>query len=326
MAAAADQCPAPGAPVEGVGCGSPSLDCDYADKRCECGRNPTSQSAATWTCTDPLLAGPGCGARPRLGTACPQNGIRCNYGACEVAGGSFEICQGGVWIGEDQPLFLPPYSSPSCLPPTCVLPPPLISPSCLPPTCPPSPPAAGQPCSSVSSTCEYGTSNVTVCDTIATCEPDADAGTPGLNPLPILVPGSFLRQTWQLIGPNGGDASCQTSAQSGCPASFDTVPRGGDCDGGLPYCDYPQGRCQCAVAAGATGPSWSCQDPAPPCPKPRPRLGSACTQEGLVCAYGPCGGTDSVTQVCRTAVWLPLGLDCSADAASLFGPIDAGLE
>jgi hypothetical protein len=35
---------------------------------------------------------------------------------------------------------------------------------------------------------------------------------------------------------------------------------------------------------------------------------------------------DSETQICRTARWLPLALDCGVDASSLFGPIDAALE
>jgi hypothetical protein len=291
--APADRCPAPGQPIQGMACNSPSLDCDYADKRCECASGPTPQSASTWRCTDPLLAGPGCGPRPHLGTACPQEGLVCNYGACEVARGGDEVCQ-GVWVGVGWP--------------------------CYTPSCPPSPPAPGSPCS-LGEVCEYGTSNVAGCDTTAMC---GDAG-PGFVPFPLS--GSFPPlPIWLVSGPDAGYASCQASAQSACPASFDTVPRGGGCDGGPAFCDYPQGRCECVAAAGSPGPTWSCQDPAPPCPKPRPRIGSSCAQEGLVCAYGPCGSSDSPTQICRSAVWLPLALDCSLDAGALLGPIDAALQ
>jgi hypothetical protein len=216
--APAGQCPAPGQPIQGTSCNSPSLDCDYPDKRCECASGPTPQSATTWRCTDPLLAGPGCGARPRLGAACPQDGLVCNYGACEIAGGSVEQCE-GVWKTISDPL-------------------------CQIPACPPDAPAQKSPC--FAGLCEYGTSNVASCDTIATCWQNA----------------------WQLSNPDAGGASCGTPAQ----------------------------------------------DPGPPCPKPRPRLGSACTQEGLVCTYGPCGSSAGEAQMCWNAVWAPVLLDCSPDA------------
>jgi hypothetical protein len=272
----ASECPAPGQPIQGTPCNSPSLDCDYADKRCECANGPAPQSATTWRCTDPLLAGPGCGVRPRLGAACPQDGLSCNYGACEIAGGNVEYCQ-GVWR--------------------------IASATCQLPACPPSPPARGSLCLGPG-LCEYGTSNVAVCDTVALCWYGA----------------------WQLSDPDAGGASCQPPPPSGCPASFDTVPRGASCAGAPSFCDYPQGRCQCAAAPGSSGSTWSCQDPTPPCPQPRPRLGSLCTQEGLVCAYDSCLNANGETQICQIGEWAPLALGCSSDAGPAFGPIDAGAQ
>jgi hypothetical protein len=296
--AAAGECPPPGQPIEGMPCGSPSRDCDYADKRCECANGPTAQSATTWRCTDPLLAGPGCGPRPRLGTPCPQEGLVCDYGSCEIVGGRAQGCQ-GVWTDA----FGLPCPATPC-PPA--------------PPGPQSPPLLHMPCTSGGVVCEYGTSHVVACDTLGVCTPLG----PSLNSPPGVLPPPGLGEM-QLIAPDAGNPSCGTSDASGCPASFETVPRGANCDGGPAFCDYSQGRCQCAPSAGSANPTWSCQDPAPPCPRPRPRLGSACTQEGLVCAYGSCGSADSETEMCRSAVWVSLALDCSVDAASLFGPIDA---
>jgi hypothetical protein len=290
--APAAECPAPGQPIQGMPCNSPSLDCDYADKRCECASGPTPQSAPTWRCSDPLLAGPGCGPRPRLGAACPQDGLVCNYGACEITGGSTESCL-GVW----RPTGTEPTGRPKGS--YCSLPP-----------CPPSAPMPGSPCWLPSGLCEYGTSNVAVCDTLAFCSSSG---------------GPF--GAWQLSDPDaGGASSCQTPPPSGCPASFDIVPRGASCDSAPSFCDYSEGRCRCAAAPGSSGPTWSCQDPRPPCPKPRPRLGSACTQEGLVCGYDSCHNPDGDTQICQAAQWAPLALGCSADAGSALGPIDAGAQ
>jgi hypothetical protein len=264
------QCPAPDQPIEGAACATPSLDCDYGDKRCECATGPSRQSTtATWRCTDPVLAHTGCGARPHLGTPCPQNGLSCNYGACEIAGGTFEVCLGGVWRQ--------------------------VTPGCV--SCPPSAPEAGTPCTS--GICEYGTSNVYDCDTIAVCWP------PPLGP-PM--------PAWIVSSPDAGGAACQTPPQGMCPASFDAVPRDAGCDGAPSFCDYSQGRCRCAADPGTAGPTWSCQDPAPSCPRPRARLGSDCWQDGLNCAYDPCGGSDGIAQICANGVWTRFPIDCQLDA------------
>jgi hypothetical protein len=322
-AAASGACPTAGPPVQGTICNATSLDCDYADRRCECAKGVTPQSPSTWRCTDPLLAGPGCGPRPRLGSPCPQDGVVCNYGACELAGGSAQECQGGAWTPVNAEL-------------------------CLMAACPANLPAAGSMCAAIvdpnavlasapstrrlGAPCEYGTSHVSVCDTFATCPFALDGGPP---PIASVWPDAGLRPglrplfevvgNWAVGGPDGG-ALCQVPDQHLCPASFDTVPRGADCTGEPAFCDYPQGRCRCASPAGSATPTWSCQDPAPLCPRPRPRLGTACIKEGLVCAYGSCGALDSDIQICQQGQWSPIAIDCSLDAALLYGPADAPFE
>jgi hypothetical protein len=281
--APASQCPPPDQAIEGTPCATPLLDCDYGGSRCECASGPSRLSTTTtWRCTNPELAGLGCGARPRLGSPCPQDGTSCNYGACEIAGGTFEVCDRGVWTQ---------------VTPTCV-------------SCPPTPPEAGTPCTLLA-ICEYGTSNVYDCDTIALCWPRIPMpGTPATPP----------GLAWLVSNPDAGGASCQTPPQGACPASFDAVPRDAGCAGAPSFCDYAQGRCRCAAEPGAPGPTWSCQDPAPSCPKPRPRLGSDCWQRGLTCNYDPCGSSDGIAQICASGVWTRILVNCAA------GLLDAGSE
>jgi hypothetical protein len=253
---------------EGMSCDTLSLDCDYGDKRCECASGPSRQSATTtWRCTDEQLAGPGCGARPHLGDPCPQDGLSCNYGACKIAGGTVEDCR-GVWMQLS-------YGN-----------------ACL--SCPPGIPEAGSRCAPIG-ICEYGTSNVYDCDTIALCwllPALADAGVSGPFGPPAM--------RWIVSNSDAGGASCQTPPQGACPPSFDAVPRDAGCAGAPSFCDYQQGRCRCAADPGTAGPTWSCQDPAPSCPKPRPRLGSDCSQEGLRCEYAPCKSPDGIAQICQS--------------------------
>jgi hypothetical protein len=269
--APASQCPA-AEPVAGAPCATPLLDCDYGETRCECATGPSLQStAATWRCTDPQLAGPDCGARGHLGSPCPGNAPSCNYAACEIVGGTVEFCANGVWV----------QTMPPCV------------------SCPPSPPEAGAPCAPI--ICEYGSSNVYDCDTIAVC---------WLVTVPPAMPGPSW--AWIVSNPDAGGVSCQTPPQGACPASFDAVSRDAGCAGAPSFCDYAQGRCRCKAEPGAPGPTWSCQDPAPSCPRPRARLGSDCWQNGLKCAYDPCGASDGIEQICANGVWTRLPVDCDA--------------
>jgi hypothetical protein len=76
--------------------------CDYAEGRCACTANTgpallDASAEAIWICQDP--SAPGCPSpRPRLGSTCSQEGLSCDYAACDVPGGTVELCHGGAWI------------------------------------------------------------------------------------------------------------------------------------------------------------------------------------------------------------------------------------
>lgn len=102
-------CPPPGAtcpasygavPV-GMKCTPEFLGCEYPQGTCECTRNgpgPTRLEPA-WSCTPTPQ---GCSSpRPRIGSACSQPGLSCNYGAC--SGGVAIVCKNGYWQPENVP-------------------------------------------------------------------------------------------------------------------------------------------------------------------------------------------------------------------------------
>lgn len=288
VSAPANECPDAGQAIQGLTCTTPGLDCDYGSTRCECNSGPAAQSETTWRCDYPALAGPGCGLRPRLGAPCIEQGLECDYGSCEIQGGGAVTCA-DYWAQAGTSCGVPP--APPGLPPG-VHPPPIPG-----TTCPAEPPQTGNMCFA-RLTCEYGSSPVASCDTIATCGSSFGAPAPA----------------WVLTPPDAGDPACMAAPPSECPASFAAVPRGTECAGGSSACDYPEGRCRCAAAPGFSTAVWSCQDPPTGCPRPRPRLGISCVQEGLVCPYESCGTQGSQTEMCLGGFWTPLTLDCTADA------------
>jgi hypothetical protein len=75
-------------------------------------------------------------------------------------------------------------------------------------------------------------------------------------------------------------------------------------------CAYPEGQCNCALTlpAGGATPVWQCVTPAASCPEPRPRIGSACTQDGLQCDYGACIG--GVAVECKDGYWQEAPVAC----------------
>jgi hypothetical protein len=89
--------------AQGSSCSSNGLECNYPKGRCACTVNSGGPiqliDAATpghWVCQDPATQGCPLPRAP-LGSACSQNGLSCNYGACTVPGGSGEICQNNLW-------------------------------------------------------------------------------------------------------------------------------------------------------------------------------------------------------------------------------------
>jgi hypothetical protein len=96
-------CPATlGVLMSGDGCAS-SLACYYPEARCTCGTlvpgapvewlcdtgtNTTADAAASASCPAP---------RPRLGTACAEAGLTCDYGRCQYEDDVL-ACTSGIWL------------------------------------------------------------------------------------------------------------------------------------------------------------------------------------------------------------------------------------
>ncbi len=95
-------CPSTYASVpQGSACSASGTVCDYMESRCECtypgGPACVGSGCLHWLCQAPKAAG--CPTRrPALGTACSAGaGTKCDYGSCDIEGGTAETCTNGVW-------------------------------------------------------------------------------------------------------------------------------------------------------------------------------------------------------------------------------------
>ena len=136
-------------------------------------------------------------------------------------------------------------------------------------SCPVSLPSGGTPCSNEGLACEYGTSADPQCDSIAICGQGAWAVVPASSCAPP-APQSICNAA---LGPPDSTMTMQCqSAGSVCEASLDGA----------------YARCACVPTG--EGLAYQCllssTDAA--CVYPRPRLGSGCPTEGVVCDYGAC--------------------------------------
>lgn len=164
------------------------------------------------------------------------------------------------------------------------------------PACPAAQPAVGTACSHESLECEYGSSQYPGCDAIMQCS------------------GGFWGTEF---GPAG---YCPTGPNpDGCPTSMSDVSDGGvTCDTQGLTCHYALGQCYCGdifgppvyMPDGGTY-NWTCDDPGPGCPQPRPRVGSSCTQEGQSCNYFNCDWS----QQCTGGVWQAQPEGCAQSGA-----------
>jgi hypothetical protein len=161
--------------------------------------------------------------------------------------------------------------------------------------CPAAIPKAGSPCDRLGpKTCEYG--DDPHCRTRADCSAISDD--------------AFV---WTL---GTLDVSCVANPLS-CPAHFSAALDGVACSEGM-TCTYPEGRCSCVSCApidGGLREEYRCLAWSTPagCPEPRPNLGTACTQEGQECAYGPmcCAVVDiGPVMICRNGEWESNNLVC----------------
>jgi MYXO-CTERM domain-containing protein len=177
--------------------------------------------------------------------------------------------------------------------------------------CPATEPAEGDPCTD-QGPCEYGDDPSIDCNRVYWCDRS----------------GHFQR------GAPYSDASCPSMLAPGCPPDRASVTPGETCAGPETFrCPYADGECDCDPNSRDDGASWACfprqtliaspQD----CPARRPRLGTACPKEQLVCSYGSsfpaCTYQGCDTSSC--SVWFfgnvacgapPLPLDASSDGAS----------
>ena len=88
-----------------------------------------------------------------------------------------------------------------------------------------------------------------------------------------------------------------------CPTSYASVPKGQTCSPEGLDCAYPEGQCNCTRSGPVVRqePAWVCTPTSAGCPAPRPDLGTACSQPGLVCDYGGCSG--GVNEICKDGYW-----------------------
>lgn len=149
--------------------------------------------------------------------------------------------------------------------------------------CPAERPREGGECRREGLECEYGASEYPSCDDVFEC-----------------AARRWVRTSFGVSCPSGPN-------DPSCPPTFQSVPRNQTCGPQGLTCHYDLGQCYCGVSFGPPMPydggpqdfPWTCDDPAPGCPQPRPRLGSACDGRVPVCVYQQC----DYGQACQDGVW-----------------------
>jgi hypothetical protein len=88
------QCPATYDDVpKNMDCSPQGLDCWYPEGQCNCAMTLPVSAIPRWQCATPAIGCPE--PRARIGSACSQEGLSCNYGGC--TGGVEESCKNGYW-------------------------------------------------------------------------------------------------------------------------------------------------------------------------------------------------------------------------------------
>ncbi len=163
-------------------------------------------------------------------------------------------------------------------------------------SCPYSEPSPGTSCAPEGIDCEYGTSNGVCANPYIDCE----------------------NGKWTEPPPTPGPA-CLPS--TGCPSDESQVQVGTACGDQDLECNFSTGRCTCSDQTGGPiqvnpdgGPiprEWRCEQPQTGCSATRPRLGSACSQEGQPCNYGSCDMPDSIMIQCESGLWVSTPYACA---------------
>ncbi len=168
--------------------------------------------------------------------------------------------------------------------------------------CPSAVPVAGAGCDAPGLWCEYGGGAHGRCSTRAACAKKSGNGGGGAV-------------EWSVFGP---DLPCANIAA--CPGDF--AGSGAGCPVLYGVCDYDAGRCACAECADGDGGrpwQWQCRawgdvtallvdaglaSTPGACPPDRPRLGTDCVDEGVVCGYDACYGVSlGPYQACVNGRW-----------------------
>ena len=173
--------------------------------------------------------------------------------------------------------------------------------------CPSSPPPNNAICTDPNLSCQYGSDPDIACDTLSVC-----------------TPGNGVSY-WQTTLPLYTGGVCPTSqpGTGACPATY---PTNGQGCAAIAECAYPQGLCTCSMFSGGPGYAFTCEDPGPRCPEPRPEAGAPCTNpNGGVngtCVYGDCDiAGEDVELACENGVWAVLSSGpCLTGGGSSGGP------
>ena len=155
--------------------------------------------------------------------------------------------------------------------------------------CPAAEPADGASCTRDQLECEYNGDPRRECRNVAVC-----VGT-----------------TWrirrpQTSGPDGVTWCAAPPPPAMCPATLD-VANGQSCAAQGAVCTYGGTLCECTscvsfpVGTCSRPRVWLCDGRPTGCPASAPRIGDACAQEGVDCAYGCNSAGGNV--VCRGGVW-----------------------
>ncbi|MGH7285229.1 MAG: hypothetical protein ACRELY_27215 [Polyangiaceae bacterium] len=153
--------------------------------------------------------------------------------------------------------------------------------------CPGSIPAAGTPCTIDGLICEYGSSDLEFCNTVAKCT----SGTFDITP---------------------PEDACQNELDAGgtCPATLGEIEAGSACPTFGQACTYAEGSCGCGFVNHSAD-EWVCDtSPGAGCPTPRPKLGSTCSPNGLMCDYGACTILGNPDMACDGGVWFDVTVPC----------------
>lgn len=151
--------------------------------------------------------------------------------------------------------------------------------------CPKNQPTQGAACSLATLQCEYGSDPRVSCNVVATCNSS---------------------HQWMVVAT---DLFCSTDGGAACPAKQADVPVGQSCSPLNLLCEYPDGLCGCTRIAHQYD-RWVCDKPNPQCPYPRPRLGTACTQDQQSCDYGSCTALGGIVEKCVGGTWHQENFGC----------------